>query len=98
MKKFRWCKIDQPPMLFRHPLAARKLAMWLSQTLFAFKAHGHSEERPMLLVVRDVVSATGRERTWSLAGLRILISVWELRLHRSLIRMSSLTLLLFVAL
>ena len=56
MRKFRWCKIDQPPMVFRHPLAARKLAMWLSQTLFAFKAHGRSEERPMLLVVRDVVS------------------------------------------
>ena len=24
-KRFRWCKIDQPPMIFRHTLAVRKL-------------------------------------------------------------------------
>lgn len=59
-KRFRWCKIDQPPMIFRHPLAVRKLAVWLSQTLFAFKARGHGSEmeRPLLMVVRDVISDT----------------------------------------
>eukprot|EP00913_Durusdinium_trenchii_P005487 g5114.t1 len=61
-KRFRWCKIDQPPMIFRHPLAVRKLAVWLSQTLFAFKARGHGSEmeRPLLMVVRDVISETRR--------------------------------------
>lgn len=55
-KRFRWCKIDQPPIIFRHPLAVRKLAMWLSQTLYSFKAQQGSElERPLLVVVRDVI-------------------------------------------
>mmetsp|Transcript_52818 Transcript_52818/g.98941 ORF Transcript_52818/g.98941 Transcript_52818/m.98941 type:complete len:634 (-) Transcript_52818:117-2018(-) len=51
-KRFRWCKIDQPPRLFRHPLAARKLAMWLSQTIYAYSPR-HAAERPLLVMIRD---------------------------------------------
>ncbi|CAJ1327820.1 unnamed protein product [Effrenium voratum] len=56
-RKFRWCRIDQPGLVFRRPLAVRKLAMWLSQTNFTFRpSRGAELERPLLVVVRDYVN------------------------------------------
>eukprot|EP00931_Biecheleriopsis_adriatica_P088116 TRINITY_DN62495_c0_g1_i1.p1 TRINITY_DN62495_c0_g1~~TRINITY_DN62495_c0_g1_i1.p1 ORF type:complete len:655 (-),score=159.49 TRINITY_DN62495_c0_g1_i1:151-2115(-) len=57
---FRWCKIEQPPIVFRNPLAVRRLAMWLLQTLFAFtpKGDGDRTERPLLVMVRDQIKDT----------------------------------------
>lgn len=40
-------------------------AMWLSQTLYSFKARGHGSEleRPLLVVVRDVISEPWPSKT-----------------------------------
>ncbi|CAE7331143.1 CDC45 [Symbiodinium sp. KB8] len=51
-RKFRWTRIDQPPTVFRHPLAARKLVVWLSQTIFAYCSK-RPHELPLLVVIRD---------------------------------------------
>ncbi|CAE7408495.1 sna41 [Symbiodinium natans] len=51
VRRFRWTRIDQPPTVFRHPLAARKLAVWLSQTIYAYTQRPY--ERPLLVVIRD---------------------------------------------
>jgi len=51
-RKFRWTRIDQPPTVFRHQLAARKLVVWLSQTIFAYCSK-RPHELPLLVVIRD---------------------------------------------
>lgn len=57
-KLFRWCKIDQPPLLFRSPLAIRKLSMWILHTLFTFTPKGEGEAKPLLVIVRDLIKET----------------------------------------
>lgn len=57
-KLFRWCKIDQPPLLFRSPMAVRKLAMWMLHTLYTFTPKGESEAKPLLVIVRDLIKDT----------------------------------------
>ncbi|CAE8582636.1 unnamed protein product [Polarella glacialis] len=57
-RQFRWCKIEQPPLLFRNTLAIRRLAIWLLQTLFAFTPKGEGAERPLLVIVRDQIRDT----------------------------------------
>jgi len=55
---FRWCKIEQPPHTFRHPLAVRKLAVWLLHVLFTYRPKGEGPEKPLLVMVRDQVRET----------------------------------------
>jgi len=55
---FRWCKIEQPPPMFRHPLAVRRLAVWLLQVLYAYRPKGEDKEKPLLVIVRDRVRDT----------------------------------------
>jgi len=54
-KRFRWCKIERPQHVFRHPIAVRKLGVWLLQVLYSYRPKGDSPEMPILVVVRDHV-------------------------------------------
>jgi len=56
-RHFRWCKIEQPPHLFRHHLAVRRLAVWLLHVLYAYRPKGLEAER-LLVIVRDQVRDT----------------------------------------
>jgi len=55
---FRWCKIEQPPHIFRHHLAVRRLAVWLLHVLYMYRPKGEDLERPLLVIVRDQVRET----------------------------------------
>mmetsp|Transcript_8812 Transcript_8812/g.16812 ORF Transcript_8812/g.16812 Transcript_8812/m.16812 type:complete len:672 (-) Transcript_8812:97-2112(-) len=57
-RQFHWCKIEQPPHIFRHPSAVRQLAVWLLHVLFAYRPKGFGPERPLLVIVRDRVRDT----------------------------------------
>lgn len=58
-RRFVWCKLDQPHPLLRHPLALRRLAVWLTQVSFSFRPQGSQQrEKPMLLIIRDRVRST----------------------------------------
>lgn len=57
-RQFHWCKIEQPPHLFRHHLAVRRLAVWLLHILFQYRPKGMGPERPLLVIVRDKVRDT----------------------------------------
>jgi len=56
--RFRWCKVEQAPNFFRHPLAVRRLAVWLLSVLFAYRPKSDGPEKPLLLIVRDHVRDT----------------------------------------
>mmetsp|Transcript_56850 Transcript_56850/g.165039 ORF Transcript_56850/g.165039 Transcript_56850/m.165039 type:complete len:650 (-) Transcript_56850:128-2077(-) len=53
--RFYWCKVEQPPFIFRHPISVRRLAVWLLQVLYIHRPKAEAAERPLLLVVRDEV-------------------------------------------
>lgn len=53
-KHFQWCKVEQPPPIFRHHLTVRRLAVWLLHILFTYRSHS-GVERPLLVMVRDHV-------------------------------------------
>uniref|UniRef100_A0A7S1S361 Cell division control protein 45 n=1 Tax=Alexandrium catenella TaxID=2925 RepID=A0A7S1S361_ALECA len=55
---FYWCKIEQPPHLFRHHLAVRRLAVWLLHVVYTYRAENSSNEKPLLVIVRDKVRDT----------------------------------------
>jgi len=56
---FRWCKIEQPPHMFRNPHAVRCLAVWLLQVFFTYRPKSHSRvDLPLLVIVRDRVRDT----------------------------------------
>jgi len=57
-RSFRWCKVEQPPILFRNALAVRRLALWLMQTLYTFTPKGQGVERPLLVMVKDQIKDT----------------------------------------
>lgn len=52
-RDFRWCKVENAPHVFRHPLAVRRLAVWLLQVLFTYRPTGSAREKPLLVMVRD---------------------------------------------
>mmetsp|Transcript_114937 Transcript_114937/g.245405 ORF Transcript_114937/g.245405 Transcript_114937/m.245405 type:complete len:689 (-) Transcript_114937:74-2140(-) len=54
-RHFRWCKIEQPPHLFRNHLAVRRLAVWLLQVLFEYRPKGEDRGLPLLVIMRDPV-------------------------------------------
>jgi len=56
-RQFRWVKIEQPPNIFRHHLAVRRLAVWMLQVLFPART-GAGPERPLLVMVHDQVRDT----------------------------------------
>merc|ERR1711920_176870 len=57
-RQFRWVKIERPTHVFRNPIAVRKLAVWLCQVLFSYRPTGGSQERPLLVVIQDLVRDT----------------------------------------
>jgi len=57
-RQFHWCKIEQPPHIFRHPATVRQLAVWLLHVLFTYRPKGFGPERPLLVIVRDRVRDT----------------------------------------
>lgn len=57
-RQFRYAKIEHPPHVFRHHLAVRRLAVWLSNTFFTYRPKGEAGELPLLLIVRDRVRDT----------------------------------------
>lgn len=62
-KQFNWCKVEQPPSIFRHHLALRRLAVWLLHVMYRYRPKtsdmNRSERgRPLLVAVRDAVRET----------------------------------------
>lgn len=58
-RQFLYCKIEQPPLMLRHPVVIRKFAVWLLQVMFTFRPNGgEARERPLLVMVRDHVKDT----------------------------------------
>lgn len=57
-RQFRWCKIEQPPPIFRHHLIVRRLAAWILQVHFTYRPKGDGPEKPLLVIVRDQVRDT----------------------------------------
>lgn len=55
---FRWCKVEQPPHVFRHHINVRRLAVWLLHVLFVYRPKGEGPERPLLVLIRDQVRET----------------------------------------
>jgi hypothetical protein len=58
-RSFRWCKVEHPPHVLRHPLNVRKLATWLIRFSLAQKTD-KMKNLPLLVIVRDIVSKTYR--------------------------------------
>jgi len=56
--RFFWCKVEQPPHMFRHHLSLRRLAVWLLHVLFIDRPKSEEKERPMMVIVRDAVRET----------------------------------------
>lgn len=56
--RFLYCRVDQPPIVFRHHLSVRRLAIWLLHVLFIYRPKGEEKERPLLVIVRDQVRET----------------------------------------
>lgn len=57
-RHFRWCKVEQPPPMFRHHLTVRRLAVWLLHVNFAYRPKSDGPEKPLLVIVRDQVRDT----------------------------------------
>jgi len=59
-RQFRWCKIEQPPQAcFRHPLALRRLAVWLLDVLYRYRPKSSADDvKPLLVMIKDRVRST----------------------------------------
>jgi len=54
-RSFRWCKVEQPPNIFRHPLGVRRLAIWMLEVLYSVRSGAIGPDRPLLVMVHDQV-------------------------------------------